>query len=246
MGQPHNPEGAVQPRRLTILVTRPQPQADRFAALCRARFEAAPIVVAPLIRIEERPLGAMPEGVRGLVFTSEAGVKAFAAQCARRDLPAWCVGERTASAARAAGFTALAAGGTARALVEMIVAAAPPGPLLHLRGVHAACDVASVLARRGVPADAAVIYDQLAQPLTPRARELLRCASGAVVAPVFSPRSARMLAEAAANARAVLRPVAISANAAQAWAEYRDDPVLVAAGPHADAVLGAMAQAMQG
>ena len=235
----------MPPSRPTILLTRPQPQADRFAAQCRTRFENAEIVVAPLIRIEHRPMCAMPDGVRGLVFTSEVAVRAFAAQCMRSDLPAWCVGAQTAMAARDAGFAAQAAGGTARSLIDMIADAAPQGPLLHLRGVHAACDVAFALTRRGVPTEEAVIYDQRAQPLSAQARDVLQRAQGLVVAPVLSPRSARLLAQAAADARATLRPVAISANAAQAWAEFRDDPVVVAAHPHAGAVLDAMARAME-
>lgn len=235
----------MPPSRPTILLTRPRPQADRFAARCRARFTGADIVIAPLIRIVHRPLDAIPEGVCGLIFTSEAGVQALAAQCDRRDLPAWCVGEQTATAARDAGFAPQAAGGTARSLMDMIIDAAPPGPMLHLRGVHAACALAPALSRRGVPTEEAVIYDQIAQALPSQARDVLQAARALVVAPVFSPRSARLLAQAAADARAELRPVAISANTAQAWTDWRDDTVLVAAQPQADAVLDAMARVLQ-
>ena len=54
------------------------------------------------------PLGAPVRDLRpyrALAFTSANGVRAFAGKSTERNLPAYAVGERTAVALRAAGFT---------------------------------------------------------------------------------------------------------------------------------------------
>ncbi|HEY7610485.1 MAG TPA: uroporphyrinogen-III synthase, partial [Alphaproteobacteria bacterium] len=64
---------------MRILLTRPEPDAQRFAAqLAEHGIEA---VVAPLMTIEtaDAPLPPL-EGVQALVFTSANGVRAYAAR----------------------------------------------------------------------------------------------------------------------------------------------------------------------
>ncbi len=181
----------------TILITRPEPGASRFiAALRDLPGGDLPVVLSPVLSIQ--PQGALPDlaGVRWLIFTSQYGVFRFAQLSARRDIPAYCVGDTTAQAAEAAGMRAISCAGDARDLLARIAADGSTGPMLHLRGTHAAADVAGALTAAGTPATEAVLYSQRRIPLNDAA---LACLMGTapVIAPVFSPRSAAMLLEGA-------------------------------------------------
>ena len=187
---------------LPLLLTRAAAQSAAFAAVLAQRLPGrfAPIVVAPLLEIA--PLGVPVEldGVSGLLFSSANGVEAFAAASAERSLPALCVGEMTAAAARARGFAARSADGDVHALAALAAEAWQPGqgPLLHVRGRHAAGDLVGALAARGIPVQAAELYDQVPQPLSPDARALIAAGAAAVV-PLFSPRTARVFARETAD-----------------------------------------------
>lgn len=181
----------------TLLLTRPQQQSEAFAAeLARrlpGRFRA---IVAPLLRIAPLPGPLDLSGAQGLIFTSANGVAQFAAQSPERSLPAWCVGEMTAAAARRIGLRAHSANGDVIALAALIIAAHRPGAgsFVHLRGSHAAGDLIARLTQAGLPARAAVLYDQQPCALTGEARDLLAAGRAQVIA-VFSPRSAAILAD---------------------------------------------------
>jgi uroporphyrinogen-III synthase len=211
--------------RALILVTRPEPGASRFAAALRARFgAAAPVIVAPLMEpaYADAPLPpALAEGrAGGLVFTSAAGVEGLARRCPGLALPAFCVGARTAAAARAAGHAAEALGGDADALVAALVARGAAGgvplPLVHARGADSRGQVADRLTAAGLPTEEAVVYAQTVRTLAPEAAAAL-AGRVPVVVPVFSPRSARILAAAAQRADAPLLLAAISPAALAAW-----------------------------
>jgi uroporphyrinogen-III synthase len=186
-----------------LLLTRPEAQSLGFAEAVETalpgRFRP---VVAPLIDIAFRRGEIDLGGAEALLFTSANGVAAFAAVSPRRDLPALCVGEMTAEAARGIGFEARAAGGDVTDLFRLARAAHRPGGgvLVHVRGRHAAGDLVGWLAADGVPARAAELYDQRALPIAGEAADLL--AAGAVAAAAFfSPRTARLFAEQARAAR---------------------------------------------
>lgn len=185
-----------------LLMTRPLEAARRFAvALPEAVQTRLEILFSPLVEI--RPIEGTPDasGARGLIFTSANGV---AAAEAPRDLPAYCVGDATAAAAAAAGYRALACGGTADALVEHLLRLRPDGPLLHLRGTHARGDVAERLTAGGLPCTGQAVYDQVLVPLTAQARAAL-LAQPPVIVPLFSPRSAQHFSRLCpADARPVL------------------------------------------
>lgn len=185
-----------------LILTRPAAQSAAFAAELERRLPGrfAPVLVAPLLEIA--PVGGAVDlaGIAGLLFTSANGVEAFAAASAERGLPALCVGEMTAAAARAQGFAAHSADGDVTALAALAAAWWRPGSgaLLHVRGRHAAGDLVGALAARGIPARAAELYDQRPQPLSAGARRLI-AAGGEVVVPLFSPRTARVFAREAAG-----------------------------------------------
>ena len=223
-----------------LLLTRPRAQSERFAARLGARWPGLAVTMAPLMEIVLQPARAdAADGMRGLIFTSENGVAGFLAGCARRDLPVWCVGPRTAETARAAGFgTVHVAGGDAQALLSMLVQTAPPGPLLHLRGQHAARAIADDLRAAGIAAQALVVYDQRARPLDSAARALLE-RPGEVIVPLFSPRTARLFAASLHDItlRARIHPIAISTAAAQPLSESHAATLHIASAPDATAML---------
>jgi uroporphyrinogen-III synthase len=187
----------AEPR--TLLLTRPRAQSVDFAEALAARLPGCfRPVIAPLIEIVAVPAALDLAGIQGLLFTSANGVEQFAARSRERGLTAFCVGDMTAAAARRAGMRARSADGDVAALAALVAAASDPGggPFLHVRGRHAAGDLVGRLAAAGVPARAAEIYDQAPRALSGEARALLAAGRADVLA-FFSPRSARLFAEAA-------------------------------------------------
>jgi uroporphyrinogen-III synthase len=146
-----------------LLVTRPEPEGERTAALLRARGHV--VLRAPLLRIEliaDADLGNGPWAA--VVFTSANAVRAIAAHRrfgAIAGLPAYTVGARTRSAAFAAGFAEVAsADGDMNDLARLVAAQNPPGglPLLYLAGSARAGDLASALQLQHLRVETAILY----------------------------------------------------------------------------------------
>lgn len=208
---------------MKALITRPQPDAGAFAALCAGAGIGA--IVAPLMEISIRSAPVPLKGAGAVAFTSANGVRAFAANCARRDFPVFAVGESTAAAAAAMGFeTVSIAGGDVDALAALIGdhAGRLDGVVLHPAGTRLAGDLIGALDARGVPARRLTLYE------THDAEALPETAAAALMAepPVdwvalFSPRSAalfgRLVEEAGlSNRLAGVRAACLSASVAQA------------------------------
>lgn len=186
------------PHRPRLLICRPRDQAEDFATALEAalpgRFTP---VIAPLTGITPVAADLDLRDARGLLFTSANGVAAFAAASGERGLPALCVGEMTARAAREAGFAALAAGGDVEGLAAL-VAVQPRGEglWLHVRGRQAAGDLVGRLGVAGIAARGVELYAQSTLTMPEAAAALL--ARGAIeVATAFSPRSSARFAGAA-------------------------------------------------
>ena len=145
---------------------------------------------------------------------------------------AYAVGDGTAAAALVAGFQTQSAQGDARALVALVRSDSPMGPLLHLRGREAGDTFEKGLTSAGIETVSAVVYTQVAQPLTPAALHLLQ-GSGRVILPLFSPRSADLFHRATTElARlAPLDIVAMSAAVALAAAPIPAQHRIIAAEP---------------
>jgi uroporphyrinogen-III synthase len=149
-----------------LLVTRPQPDADRTAATLRARGHA--VTLAPVLAFTALDV-AIGEGPwAGLLLTSANAVRAVRAHPAfagLRALPAIGVGDRTAAAAREAGFADIAsAAGDARDLVAMASSrfAGQRETLLYLCGEHQAADVGGALAEAGIAVAPVPVYRMVA------------------------------------------------------------------------------------
>jgi uroporphyrinogen-III synthase len=224
----------------TLLLTRPAEASERFAAQLRGVLGARmpEVLIAPLMRVDYA--GRLPEMTRiaGLIFTSANGVRAYAAAGGPRNLPAWAVGDATAEAARRAKIAAQAAGGDARALLDLMARERPLGPLLHVRGEHARGDVAQKLRAAGLDARETVLYRQILLPLGDAARAALD-GRAPVVVPLFSPRTAVQFA-AQHGGRAPLLVAAMSEAVAREVAHLPAARLLTAERPDAPAMLRAV------
>jgi uroporphyrinogen-III synthase len=221
-----------------LLMTRPRAASESFAAALAARGARFDAVVSPLFDI--RFCDALPDMalLAGVIFTSANGVAAYRALGGRTDLPAYAVGTATAQAARAAGLRTWSAEGDAATLVEGLRARGLRGPLLHLRGAHTRGEVAQRLTGYGIRTREAVVYDQLQRPLSEAAKALLN-GDAPVVAPLFSPRTARLLADEAGNAPLLV--AAMSEAVAIAATSLHNCSVRVAARPDSAAMLDTVA-----
>ncbi len=199
----------------------------------------APVIISPVVAIERVAQAVPLDGIEALIFTSENAVIAVAG--AGHGLPAWCVGDRTALAASEAGYNAKSAGGSAEDLTNAIIASKARGRLLHLRGQEAHGDVAATLQAAGIACDEVILYRQVAQPLSQRALDIL-AQPEPVLLPLFSPNSARHLAEAmrGQDISAALFIAAMSRNVALAWNGVAPARVQTAKHPDATAMLSAL------
>lgn len=225
--------------RPSLIVTRPERAARRFAAEVEARLPGRyRVLVAPLLDIV--PVAATPDAeADALVLTSENAAERAAALLPGADLPAFCVGTRTAEAARAAGFRAESADGAAADLLALIRARLGPGSrVLYLRGRHVASPLGEALRAAGYGVAEAVVYDQRARPLSAAARRAL---AGPGVVALFSPRSARLLAAEAPAPGSGMQALCLSAAVANALGSWPGAAPLVAARPDAAAMADALA-----
>lgn len=196
-----------------LLLTRPAAASARTKADIARRHPGVRIVVSPVMEIVPVPFA--PDVVPGeLILTSENGAEVAGRLGLPAGLRAWCVGARTAEVAAAAGFDAISADGDAEALIPLILSAPDGGPLLHLRGEHARGDIAPRLRAAGRDARDAVVYAQEERALSEEALAVLGGAER-VVLPLYSPRSAAILAQ-QGPFEAPLRVIAISRATARA------------------------------
>lgn len=175
-----------------LIVTRPAAQAADFVASIRAATTAPlTILASPLLQVIPRHADVPP--VAGYVFTSVNGVAQATPLALDKQQPAYCVGQKTAAAAMAAGFTTVTGPGTATGLAQHLTTLRPATPLAHIRGQHSTGDLAGVLTAAGLPCHDIISYDQQAQPLTDAAKQALN-GENPVILPLFSPRTATILA----------------------------------------------------
>ena len=226
-----------------VLLTRPLAQATRFADQLIARFgpRVTPII-SPLMRTTYVDATFPDVACSAVIFTSEAGVAAAQRfQIAGKTLPlkAFCVGAQTAKAAAMLGFDARSADGDAVALIALIRDDLPTAPLLHLHGRNTRGNVAETLTLAGLKTFSVVVYDQTSQPLSGAAIAALT-ASNPVVIPLFSPRSAALLAASVSlPCRSPLLIAAMSRAVADAAAPLLPTALHIATTPDAEGMLAA-------
>ncbi len=176
-------------------MTRPRAASERFVAQLSTRTRSRVTVVhSPLLEIRPLEVQVITSGMSGLIFTAANAVNAAVTLGVDRGLPAYCVGAATTGTARGAGWTAQMVGATAEELVANLLQLRPESPLLHLRGEHSRGDVAERLTLLGLTTLEQPIYQQRLLPFTPEAEDAI-CSDAPVIAPIFSPRTARQFAD---------------------------------------------------
>lgn len=230
----------VPQSRPPILITRPQPQASRFARQLRGLDWTGRVHVSPLLEPVFLAPTPLDHPYVAVILTSEAA--AIAAQ----NLPglpnlAWCVGDRTARAARRGGFTAHSAKGDASDLLAAILNAKGPGPLLYLHGREIAGTLVQDLNSAGIMTHSLLAYAQNPRPFGPDALRLIR-QPGPLILPILSPRSAAILAAEwqASGARAAPHVIALSQAVADVAARLHPASLTIASRPDGDSLLAGM------
>jgi uroporphyrinogen-III synthase len=183
-----------------LLLTRPEPDAQRTATALRA--QGHDVIIAPLLHIEpvaDAQIGAGPWAA--ILITSANAAHAVTAHTRvtpLRALPVFAVGRRSADAMAAAGFADVtSADGNVSDLARLVAARLQPAArLLYLAGEDRAGDLAGDLGARGFAVETAIIYRAVAATsLPPAAAQAL--ASGIDGVLHFSRRSAEVFVDAA-------------------------------------------------
>ena len=178
---------------MPLLLTRPDPQGGDFALAVQDRFgDAVQIIKTPLLapRFYAPALPTRP--FAGLILTSQTGVEAYLRLDVATDaLPrnVYCVGSRTADAARTAHLNPVMIAPDAAGLTAALKAHPPQGPLLHLRGRDTRGNISHHLNMARIDTVETIVYAQEVQRLTLQAGSALR-EKNPVLVPLFSPRSA--------------------------------------------------------
>jgi uroporphyrinogen-III synthase len=152
------------------------------------------VIYSPILEIKPLPVCVSANDTRGLIFTSANAVNAAASAGIDRALPAYCVGPATTGTAKGAGWDARMMGQTAEELVAALLQIRPQTPLLHLRGEHSRGSIAERLTESGLTAHEQPVYQQNLLPLTSEA-SVAASGDAPVLAPIFSPRTARHFAD---------------------------------------------------
>lgn len=217
----------------SVWITRTRPGADATAERVRALGHDA--VTAPLLAVRAA-LQAVVDltDVTLLAFTSANGVRAFADRSPCRELVVFAVGDVTAAAARAAGFTDVrSADGDVAALAKLIASASPRGAVLCPGAEDRAGDLVGELADAGIEARAVTLYRTV--PTLGLAESDL-AGVGAIL--IHSPRAASLLpalglelsaAAVVGLSSACLEPLARTAVKRWAVAERPTEDALLAA-----------------
>ncbi len=226
--------------RPTLILTRPRVQSEAFAESFRTVFGADwPVVISPLTDIVFRCADLPLNGCEAVVFTSANAVAGLVRISDRRDLPALCVGARTAEVARAAGFDAREGPGDAAALAHWIARDLQPVRVAYPRGATIAFDLEAALSLAGIETVSAILYEQAARPASEELRSRLQ-GDIPLLLPLFSTESARRAVAELEAATAPLYVAAMSARVADVARALRPASLEVAARPDAEAMMDAL------
>lgn len=152
---------------MRLLITRPEPDAQRTAATIRARGHHA--ILAPLLRIEPITHATIDaDGFAAILVTSANA--ALTRVEGLRGIPVFAVGERSAKAMRSGGFTDVrSANGDINDLAGMVRERVKPGAsLLYLAGEDRSGDLAGDLRARGFLVNTVIVYRAVAANALPQ------------------------------------------------------------------------------
>ena len=189
---------------MRLLLTRPEPDAQRTAAALRAQGHE--VITASLLRIEPAADAQIGDGPWAAILITSANAAHAVVTHARvaplRALPVFAVGRRSAEAMAAAGFADVtSADGNVSDLARLVAARLQPAArLLYLAGEDRVGDLAGNLRAHGFAVETAEIYRAIAATsLPPATAQAL--ASGVDGVLHFSRRSAEAFVKATRAAR---------------------------------------------
>jgi uroporphyrinogen-III synthase len=148
---------------MRLLLTRPEPDAERTALTLRTRGHN--VLTAPLLQIEPIDVRLAKRSGAVLLMTSASAARIMAAHPdlpGLRDRPVFVVGAHTASTARTAGFTNVTSangdvGDLARLVAQQFTGSG--AKFIYLRGGQTAGDLAGALTRDGLDVESITIYE---------------------------------------------------------------------------------------
>lgn len=200
----------------TLIITRPAHIAQKTANAFRTAIDRPfDVILSPLIAIEScdpPPFDPDPDHV---IFTSANAVAQVDRIGLTRRAMAWCVGARTAQAARHAGFTAYSVDGTGEDLLKHLADQNLRGRILHVHGRNLHVDFAQAL---GPDCAGICVYDQISRPPSDAALAAL-AGAGPVIVPLYSPNTARIFLQTGA----ITAPVTLIAISRQTAEQIRRD-----------------------
>jgi uroporphyrinogen-III synthase len=244
---------------MAVLVTRPHPDDEISAAALRARgFE---VLCAPMLRFEPVAFHDDEDARYGAVIVTSAnalrGIEPHLNGSRLLKLPLFAVGERTAAAARGAGFeNVIPADGDAAGLRDLVLlsvktkALKKTATLLYLAGADLARDLAGELGERGFSVVTHTTYRMSAVSSLPQEVFDAFAANRIEAVLHYSRRSARAFLEAARAAGVEISALAIphcciSAAVAAVVRDAGATQVMVAASPDENALFGALDRALR-
>lgn len=216
----------------TLLLTRPLEASKRFSRQVREALGPVPIVISPLLDIVFPDMPPIAAEAEVIVFTSRNGVEAWKRAAMPCDKTCYCVGDATAEAATALGFSVSIVRQTVKELAAAILVERPQGHIVHVHGTHVRGGLTESLGNEGLSASDVTAYDQKLCDLSDEAKKLLS-GGGVVIVPLFSPRTSQHF-KAVCPKNSVIQVIAISEAAAEDWpdaivAETPDAAGMVAA-----------------
>ncbi len=189
---------AVGPLMTTMLVTRPEPDAQ--STLLRLEALGITGLVAPLMTRLTLDSSLPPQdGFAAMAVTSANALRALDDRGALEHyihLPVFAVGDRTAWEARQMGCTdVVSADGTATELVNALVRARLDGPVFYPAGKHMSHDLGKSLAPFGLMVVTTRVYDMVAVDALPEP-VIRQLADGSIDATLlYSRRTAEIFVE---------------------------------------------------
>jgi uroporphyrinogen-III synthase len=235
---------------MAILVTRPEPDNETTAAALRAKGFA--VLLAPMLRFEPVAFHDDPDARYGAVIVSSANalraIEADLAGSRLLALPLFAVGERSAEAARRAGFGDVAV----RDLIVASVRAKTlkkASTLLYLAGADLAGDLAGELGERGFSVVTHTTYRMMPVQNLPQEAVDAFAANAIEAVLHYSRRSARAFVDAVRAAGVEISALAIphcciSDAVAQVVRDVGATRVLVARSPDESGVFEALDRAL--
>lgn len=192
---------------MRLLITRPEPDATRSAQALHER--GYDVLLAPLMHMQaiDADLGDGP--FAGVLITSANAARAAQAHSRfgeLKRLPVFAVGNRSAEAAREAGFENVSsAAGALADLVGLVLArfAGSDARVVYFAGEDRAGDLAAGLATRGIAVHTAVVYRAVARNTLPDDAAQALASGGLDGAVHYSRRSAATLLRLAGQAGAL-------------------------------------------